>query len=270
MNKNTRKRNNKTKRIPRWAWIMIGVLGILAIGSVVFAVGKIREAQQAEIDEEGYSEEEFREAQEKARECMRTTDPDKQNRCLQYLPMSKKPIIYLYPEKETEVSVTLGFPELLTTDYPEYNDGWRVLARPDGSLTDLSSGKKLYALYWEGEAMEKPEMNEGFVVEGKKSAEFLEEKLTTLGLSDREMEEFIIYWLPKLEASPYNLVRFETREEIEKNMPLDISPTPKTTIRIMMDFKPLENPIDVPEQILPETPARDGFTVVEWGGSELE
>ena len=35
-----------------------------------------------------------------------------------------------------------------------------------------------------------------------------------LGLNDREAEEFIVYWLPKLEENKYNLIRFETAEEI--------------------------------------------------------
>ena len=186
-----------------------------------------------------------------------------------YIPISYKPIIYLYPEKETEVSVSLGYPELLTTVYPDYNNGWNVLARPDGSLIDLSTGRNLYALYWEGNTVEKPEMDEGFVVAGKDSARFLEEKLAILGLSDREAEEFIVYWLPKLESSPFNLIRFETSEEIEKNMPLSVSPAPDMVIRVMMDFVPLDKRTNVPEQILPTTPKRSGFTVVEWGGSEL-
>ena len=181
----------------------------------------------------------------------------------------RKPIIYLYPEQETKVSVTLGYPELLTTVYPEYNNGWNVIARPDGSLTDLATGRNLYALYWEGKAKNKPALDEGFVVAGKDSAKFLEEKLARLGLNEREAEEFIVYWLPKLESSPYNLIRFETKNEIEANMPLTVSPKPDTTIRVMMDFLPLETPINIPEQSLPETPERNGFTVVEWGGSDM-
>ena len=41
-----------------------------------------------------------------------------------------------------------------------------------------------------------------------------EEKLAILGLNEREAEEFIIYWLPKLESNKYNYIRFATEEEI--------------------------------------------------------
>ena len=107
------------------------------------------------------------------------------------------------------------------------------------------------------------------MVKGEDSAAFLEEKLALLGLSDREAEEMIVYWLPILESAPYNLIRFETFEEIERAMPLDVTPRPDTVIRVMMDYAPLTEPVDVPEQILPLTPERKGFTVVEWGGSQV-
>ena len=178
-----------------------------------------------------------------------------------------KPIIYLYPEEETEVIVKLGRPEIVTTSYPTYTDGWRVLAQPDGTLKDLDTGRGLYALYWEGSDGEAADIEEGFVVAADDAAAFLEEKLAALGLSDREAEEFIVYWLPIMQESPYNLVRFETMEEIDGNMPLEFSVAPDTVIRVMMDFKPLDEPVEIPEQVLPETPARKGFTVVEWGGS---
>jgi len=186
-----------------------------------------------------------------------------------YYPVVDKPIVYLYPEEETKVSVKLGSPELLTVSYPKYTDGWNVLAEPNGTLVDLNTNRELYSLYYESKAVEKPELTEGFVVKGEDSAKFLEEKLACLGLTEREAEEFIVYWLPKLEGNNYNLIRFETKEEIEKNMPLSVSPAPDAVIRVVMDYKALDEEIEVKEQVL-ETPARNGFVVVEWGGSELK
>ena len=184
-------------------------------------------------------------------------------------PEVEKPIIYLYPTTETEVTVKLGYEDLITVSYPRYEEEWKVLARPDGSLTDLDTGRDLYALYYESVSpIEYQIEKEGFVVRGEDSIEFLEEKLAVLGLTEREAEEFIVYWLPKLEANPYNYIRFATPEEIESTMPLDIQPAPDTTIRILMAYQGLEQPIAVEEQKL-EIPKRDGFTAVEWGGFEI-
>jgi hypothetical protein len=52
-------------------------------------------------------------------------------------------------------------------------------------------------------------------------------------------------------------------------MPLNVSPAPETVIRINMEFKALDAPIEVKTQVLPETPIRQGFTLVEWGGTIL-
>ena len=184
--------------------------------------------------------------------------------------MAYKPIIYLYPTEDTNVEVKLGNKENITVSYPKYTDGWNVFAKPDGTLTDLTTNRELYALYYENENVVPFDItNEGFVVKGENSAEFLEEKLSLLGLTEREAEEFIIYWLPQLEANKYNYIRFSSNEEINKNMPLEITPTPDTVIRVLMTFKGLEESIEVKEQMI-KTPIRDGFTVVEWGGTEIK
>lgn len=184
-------------------------------------------------------------------------------------PEPEKPIIYLYPTEETEVSVKLGYEDLITTSYPKYEGEWKVLARPDGSLTDLDTGRNLYALYYESISPIDYQMEkDGFVVRGENTVAFLEEKLAVLGLTDREAEEFIVYWLPKLESNPYNYIRFATPEEIDGTMPLHIQPVPDSTIRVLMAYQGLEQPIPVEEQKL-ETPKRDGFTAVEWGGFEI-
>lgn len=180
-----------------------------------------------------------------------------------------KPIIYLYPQETTRITVKLGNPDKVTCSYPQYNgNGWDVIANPDGNLVDNKTGKNLYSLYWEGKGSAKINMSEGFIVKGKDVAKFLEEKLQILGLTEREMEEFIIYWLPKMENNKYNYIRFATLEEINEYMPLEFSKKPDTLIRVLMQFKKIEEPIEVKEQKL--TPIiREGFIAVEWGGTEI-
>ncbi len=179
-----------------------------------------------------------------------------------------KPIIYLYPEKDMNVEVKVGNSNYLTTTYPKYNNGWKVFAKTNGDLYG-ENGRYFYGLYWEGNNHKVEIKEDGFIVEGKDVEKFLEEKLKVLGLTEREADEFIIYWLPKLEVNKYNYIRFETLEEINSYMPLEIDPNPDTLIRVLMDYKVLEEPIEVKEQEL-ITPERKGFTVVEWGGSLIK
>ena len=183
---------------------------------------------------------------------------------------ARKPIIYLYPTEETQVNVQLGNKEQITCSYPKYITSWNVIAQPNGDLKDIDTNKNLYSLYYESDnVVEFQVEKDGFIVKGEDSAEFLEEKLKILGLTDREAEEFIIYWLPKLESNKYNYIRFATREEIDANMPLTITPEPDTTIRILMEYKGLENIIEVEKQSLEKT-ERKGFVAVEWGGTEIK
>jgi hypothetical protein len=65
-----------------------------------------------------------------------------------------------------------------------------------------------------------------------------------------------------MESNKYNLIRFESIEEQNENMPLNIIPTPDSIIRVMMDWKAIDESIDIPEQHLATT-ERIGFTVVE-------
>ena len=181
-----------------------------------------------------------------------------------------KPIIYLYPTEETEINVKLTNANRITTSYPKYPlEGWRVLARPDGTLTDLTTNRNLYCLYYEANAdSDQSIYKDGFIVKGEEVAEFLEEELAILGLNERETEEFIVYWLPILEANKYNYIRFAEENYINENMPLEITPKPDTVIRVLMEFEGLDEPIEMKEQKL-KPKQREGYTVVEWGGTEI-
>lgn len=178
-----------------------------------------------------------------------------------------KPLIYLYPAEETEVSVKLDFAGELTVTYPAYNDGWEVTAKPDGTLMNHADGKEYSYLFWEGEGRKNFDFSEGFVVKGEDTAEFLQEKLAEMGLTARESNEFIVYWLPRMQENPYNLISFQW-ENYEEAAKLEIIPEPDHILRVFMAFKGIDKPVEIPEQALPRL-EREGFVVVEWGGTEV-
>lgn len=181
-------------------------------------------------------------------------------------PENEKPVIYLYPEETTDVTVTLDFDGELTCTYPAYENGWTVTAGPDGTLTD-AGGQKYNYLYWEGVTATEYDMSSGFCVAGADTAAFLEDALATLGLTRREANEFIVYWLPMMEDNPYNLISFQN-EIYTESAKLSIIPAPDTLLRVFMAWQPLEEAVEIPAQTLTST-ERDGFTVVEWGGAQL-
>ena len=178
----------------------------------------------------------------------------------------EKPVIYLYPETETRVTVKLDLPGELTCTYPAYDGGWTVTAAPDGTLTD-EHGRTYNYLYWEGEVANGFDFSKGFCVAGSDTAAFLEDALDRLGLTRREANEFLVYWLPRMQDNPYNLIAFQ-QEAYTQSAKLTVSPRPDSVLRVFMAWKPLARPVDVPAQTLPGFERR-GFTLVEWGGAEV-
>ncbi len=180
----------------------------------------------------------------------------------------KKPIIYLYPKKKTDINIRLDFDGKLECTYPEYENGWNVTAFPDGRLINHNDMQEYNYLFWEGTNNYKWEVDSGFVVKGEETAGFLREKLRIIGLSAKETNDFIVYWLPLMKNNPYNLIYFAGKEYAEMAK-LEINPKPDSMLRVFMIFKKLEEPIEIKEQKLDKI-QRKGFAVVEWGGLEAK
>jgi len=182
-------------------------------------------------------------------------------------PLAAKPVIYLYPEEETNVTVKLELNGNLTCTYPKSDGTWSVTAEPDGTLTD-KNGQEYNYLYWEGTSDVEYDFSKGFCVKGEDTAEFLEAALSDLGLTRRKANEFIVYWLPLMEANEYNVIAFQT-DVYEENAKLTVDPAPDTIIRVFMAWYGVNEEITIEPQEL-TAPERTGFTVIEWGGSQIE
>ena len=184
----------------------------------------------------------------------------------------RKPVIYLYPEKEIDISVQLDINKQkskLTVLYPKFNEDnntWKVHASPCG---DIKLGNKIYPyLFWEADSYNcVEEKNEGFIVKDVNADAFLEDKLKLLGLNDKESTDFITYWLPVLLKNKISLCTFQT-EKFFDNFKLNVSPKPETMIRIFLSIKKIDGPIDIKEQKL-EKNERKGYTLIEWGGTSF-
>lgn len=192
----------------------------------------------------------------------------------------KKPVIYLYAapsDKDhldgqyTNIKLNLTDSELTTT-YPKYNEekGWNVIAKEDGTIYSDDYSQTYNYLYWEAcNKGNKYDLSKGFCVEKNESSKFLEEVLSKLGLNRKEANEFIVYWLPELEKNEYNLITFQTERYTETHK-LEITPTPDNMLRVYMTVTPLTERKEIEPQdlsLIKGNFKREGFTVVEWGGT---
>jgi len=73
--------------------------------------------------------------------------------------------------------------------------------------------------------------------------------------------------LPILKKNKYNYIYFAINNvELEK---INVNPKPDASIRILMEYKGLDRNINVNKEKLNKID-RKGFTLVEWGGTEIK
>ncbi|MBQ3491345.1 MAG: hypothetical protein IJA74_02195 [Oscillospiraceae bacterium] len=71
-----------------------------------------------------------------------------------------------------------------------------------------------------------------------------------------------------MEQNPYNIISFQA-EAYTQAAELQIDPAPDTLIRVFMVWQKTESYVNLEPQDL-TAPQRTGFTVVEWGGTEVK
>lgn len=177
-----------------------------------------------------------------------------------------KPVIYLYPESVQDIDVTVEPKGGFSFTEPVYQNGWRVTAHPDGMLVNRDDGKTYPYLFWEGRGYAYASPESYWVVAKKDVPTFLTKTLKTLGLNAKETADFEEFWLPKMQSAPYYQIGFHGTRVMDVLAPLGLSVKPDTRLRILMDYTELQEPAASNPPILLPPPARNGFTVIEWGG----
>lgn len=181
---------------------------------------------------------------------------------------AKKPVIYLYPKKTTEITLSVELREAdMVAVYPKMHDGeWKVQATPLGNLRDTISKKKYSYLFWEAEKRQSFTLDNrnAHCIKSADIEEYLETSLATLGLNAKEANDFIVYWLPVMEQNPYSVIEWKTAEYTDMAK-LHISPKPDTVIRVFMVFQGSSVPVETGNPKLAKA-RRKGYSVVEWGG----
>ena len=184
------------------------------------------------------------------------------------------PIIYLYDDACSDVNIRLDLKGDLTETYPLYDEGsgWNVTTSPDGMLTG-PDGDNYRFLYWEADLDMDYDLSRGYCVRGCDTEGFLDEALRELGLNETEAFDFKAFWLPFMEANPYNVITFQTTAYTDVAV-LDVTPSPDVTVRVNMLWYPSSEYVSIEPQDLsgmnPSLEDRRGLTLVEWGGEVIQ
>lgn len=177
-----------------------------------------------------------------------------------------KPVIYLYPEATSDIDVTLLPEGGFSYTEPVYQNGWRVTASPDGTLINRDDGQIYPYLFWEGRGGLYTSPSRFWVVKRANVHTFLVSTLSKLGLNQKETADFLEFWEPRMQSAAYYKIGFHGTQVMDQLAPLELSQTPETVVRILMDYEELSAPVKANPPTLPKTPVREGFTVIEWGG----
>ena len=185
---------------------------------------------------------------------------------------SKKPVVYIYNEDgpiDVNISIKNKNKDNLDIEYPKSDNGvWKIIANSNGTI-DYNSREYNYLFYEDSENINY-NLDEGFCVAGKDTEQFLEFTLTRFGLSQKEQDDFITYWLPEMVNNKYNIIKFNPEEFFDV---YKISSTPQADnmMRIFMVFKPSDEFVRIKEQNIEKIANKNryGLTIVEWGGSKI-
>lgn len=169
------------------------------------------------------------------------------------------PNIYLYPETEMDVSVELSFPSggNVIESEPPYGEGWHVYVSPAGIIDGVHE-----YLFYEATLNSPVGFDAAWLLDGSDLEREFRVLLGRLGFVGREIDDFVGYWVPILDDSPWYAVY---PQDANSMITLDIFPVPDNILRALFFIRPLDKPLSIAEPPYPESFVRDGFTVAEWG-----
>lgn len=199
----------------------------------------------------------------------------------------EKPVIYLYSNtsQPQEVAVNLSLKQGQFTEINppfsqtngKYNGQWNTTVTNQGILIDR---QYLPSLYWE--SLLKPteyqtllsaqEQQHSRIIPASMYSEYLTRELSDYGLNDIEINDFLIYWLPRLEEYPAAKIVFDTTF-LDLVSTLIIVPGPASIIRLFVHFHVYTTTLPSIEQYtasiknLSTTLDRSvALCCIEWGG----
>jgi hypothetical protein len=176
-------------------------------------------------------------------------------------PVVRKPNIYIYPTEKINLEVQLKFPHggQIIKSYPEYSNGWNITVEPSGLIND-----QYQYLFYEARIPEILQRENGWVVKGEELEDFFVNNLSHLLFSEKEISDFIEYWIPLLENDKTYLIYPHFTKELSDIIDMHFSIPPDNVIRVLYLIEEYSGDDEVK---IPQIPLykREGLTVLEWG-----
>jgi len=175
----------------------------------------------------------------------------------------RKPNIYIYPNENIQLTVKLHFllGGEIVKSIPEYGNGWNVLVDTSGLINSTYS-----FLFYESTQPDIWQRNYGWIIKTDKLESFFRQNMTDYGFNGREIDDFIAYWIPRLNSYPLYSIYPQTKTIIDDVIQLEFSKQPENILRLFYVIKghnQLQDKLTVPTI---DSFKREGYFVTEWGG----
>jgi hypothetical protein len=187
--------------------------------------------------------------------------PDDDNEC-DTCNMVYKPNIYIYPEEQIQLTVKIEFPMggKIVTSIPEYGTGWNVLVDTNGLID------KTYSyLFYESTQPDIWQKQYGWITKNADLESFFRINMADYGFNGNEIEDFIDYWIPRLNDYTFYLIYPQTEKLINDVINLDFSQQPDNLLRLFYVIKGQDQLQDKLIKPTIESFKREGYFVTEWG-----
>lgn len=180
----------------------------------------------------------------------------------EYEVIAYKPNIYLYPKVQTELNVALKFLKggHVSVSDPQYPDAWQhITATPNGRI----SGQYDF-LFYEAALDDHWQRRRGWCVPQTDLKLFFTTTMKDYGFVEAEIHDFIEYWIPRLQETPYYNIYPQTKYILNRIIKLQINESPQSLLRVffVIDKDYSHREIKAPHM---KPFIRKGFTVTEWG-----
>jgi hypothetical protein len=176
-------------------------------------------------------------------------------------PHVRKPNLYIYPEDEINLTVTLNFPNGggIIESIPEYGTGWNVNVQPSGLIDN-----QYEYLFYEAQIPQLLQRGFGWKVSGIKLESFFTNNLTLLRFSQKEIKDFADYWIPLLDLNKEYVIYPQFNEQLKDIIQINTSLVPHNLIRVWYVIDEFKANVEFEVPVIPNF-QRQGFVILEWG-----
>ncbi len=173
-----------------------------------------------------------------------------------------KPNIYIYPNETLSLSVEVSFPNggEVIESIPNYKNSWEITVAPDGKINDTYE-----YLFYECKIPDLAQKEFGWVIAKSNLKDFFSENMTACGFSQKEISDFIEYWIPILTEYKYYEIYPQYKSTLDEMVKISYSIEPNNFYRLFYFLKGRDN--NQIQLLTPsiETAKRENYFAVEWG-----